>query len=326
MRSLEIDVHWFPSAYNNGQNAPVVCHAGATQEHDGCSVEPLLGPVLDQIRAWLDKNPDQVLLLYIEDHLDDGYDVAADAITKSLGKLVYPTSAAPGPPEELPLGLTREDVLAKHAQVVMVSNSSDGGGDKFRSQVFTWKEHKEYGPHGFQDFPRCGPNVTTRSDYDEQLIRYFEDSTWLSAGQDAATGKPAGEGLSPAVVHQMILCGVDLFGFDQLQPGDGRLDAAVWSWADGQPQGRGCAVGGTGDGWRIGSCSKKRPAACQKADGSWTLSTAVKADAAPAACRAAGATFDVPRTGYENATLDDKTDGTAVWLGLERSRRGWQAR
>ena len=69
MRSLELDVHWFPSVRAGGQNAPVVCHAGAVSDHDGCSTEPLLGPVLDQISAWLKTHRDQVLLLYIEDHL-----------------------------------------------------------------------------------------------------------------------------------------------------------------------------------------------------------------------------------------------------------------
>ncbi|MFL5839079.1 MAG: hypothetical protein ACJ77Z_01335, partial [Thermoleophilaceae bacterium] len=59
IRSLEIDVHWFPSARAGGANAPVVCHAGAASDHDGCSTEPLLGPVLDQIASWLRAHRDQ---------------------------------------------------------------------------------------------------------------------------------------------------------------------------------------------------------------------------------------------------------------------------
>src|SRR3954447_13778749 len=130
MRSLELDVHWFPSARAGGQNAPVVCHAGAVSDHDGCSTEPLLGPVLDQIATWLRAHHDQVLLLYIEDHMSGGYDVASDTIRQSLGSLVYPTGSTDGTPVEVPDSLTRDQVLARGAQVVIVSNSHDGGGAK----------------------------------------------------------------------------------------------------------------------------------------------------------------------------------------------------
>src|SRR3954454_4483039 len=214
MRSLEIDVHWFPSIYANGQNAPVVCHAGAVSDHDGCSIEPLLGPVLDQLAGWLQDHHNQVLLLYVEDHLSGGYDAASDTIRQSLGSLVYPTGSTDGTPVEVPGSLTRDQVLAHGAQVVIVSNSHDGGGAKWRSLAFTWNGHGEETPHGFKDFPDCGPNFK-RPDYDTRLIRYYEDSTWLSAGQSAATNSDEGEGLTPADVGAMTRCGVDLFGFDQ---------------------------------------------------------------------------------------------------------------
>src|SRR4051794_8307399 len=225
MRSLELDVHWFPSVRAGGQNAPVVCHAGAASDHDGCSTEPLLAPVLDQIKAWLDSHRDQVLLLYIEDHLagsdgSNGYDPSADVIKSELGARVYPTGAAPGKSAELPLDLTRDKVLASGSQVVLVSNSRSGGGDKFRSLAFTWNKHFEDTPHGYKNFPACRPAVGSKDyvDYDKTLVRYYEDSTWLSAGASAAANDPEGEGLTPSDVHQMTLCGVDLFGFDQLQP------------------------------------------------------------------------------------------------------------
>src|SRR3954468_3482828 len=94
MRSLEVDVHWFPSVRANGANAPVVCHAGAASDHDGCSTEPLLGPVLDDIGGWLRAHRHQVVLLYIEDHLKGGgYPAATQAIKESLGSLVYGTGS-----------------------------------------------------------------------------------------------------------------------------------------------------------------------------------------------------------------------------------------
>jgi hypothetical protein len=313
MRSLELDVHWFPSARAGGQNAPVVCHAGAVSDHDGCSTEPLLGPVLDQLAGWLKSHRDQVLLLYLEDHLSGGgYPTAVADIKSSLGSLVYRTGSTNC--TELPGSLTRNDVLDAGAQVVIVANSGCGEGADWRSLAFSWRGHKEEGPDQFRANPPCG---FARSDYDTRLIRYYEDSTWLSAGAGAASGKPMGAGLTPDTVRAMARCGVDLLGFDQLQPGDGRNEAAVWSWQQGQNTSASCAEM-RGDGrWYALSCKKKRPAACRRADGSWFVTdTAVTARTAADACAADGGTFDVPRTGYENESLRSVAGGKRALLRL----------
>ena len=317
MRSLELDVHWFPSVRAGGQNAPVVCHAGAISDHDGCSTEPLLGPVLDQLAPWLRAHRDQVLLLYMEDHLSGGgYPAAVAAIKQSLGSLVYRTGSKSGSCVELPSTLTRSEVLAAGAQVVMVANSGCGEGADWRSLAFSWRNHVEETPHGFQDFPRCGPNFK-RADYDTKLVRYYEDSTWLSAGAGAASGSPEGEGLTPADVSAMTRCGVDLFGFDQLQPGDGRNEAAVWSWAQGEPSRGSCTEMRPDGRWYSAGCKPKRPAACRRGDGSWLISAkAVKAADAPRACAVNGAKFDAPRTGYDNESLKSVARQERVWLGL----------
>jgi hypothetical protein len=324
MRSLELDIHWFPSARAGGAYAPVVCHAGAVSEHDGCSTEPLLGPVLDQIAGWLHGHRDQVLLLYLEDHLDSGYDTASAAIKQSLGSLVYPTGSSNGTSVELPGTLTRDKVLAAGHQVVLVSNSGSGGGAAWRSLVYTWNNHREETPHGYAGWPICGPDFT-RADYDTRLVRYYEDSTWLSAADGAATNTPEGEGLTPADVGQMVRCGVDLFGFDQLQPGDGRLDAAVWSWADDQPAGGSCAAIRSDGRWFSSGCKKTRPAACRNADGSWSVTNPVTEADAAAECAAAGGRFTAPRTGYQNQLLKEAAAGRATWVGLEKTHRTWHA-
>jgi hypothetical protein len=313
MRSLELDVHWFPSARAGGQNAPVVCHAGAVSDHDGCSTEPLLGPVLDQIAGWLKSHRDQVLLLYIEDHLSGGgYPAAVADIKSSLGALVYRTGSTNC--TELPGKLTRNDVLDAGAQVVIVANSGCGEGTDWRSLAFSWRNHKEEGPDQFRANPPCG---FSRADYATRLIRYYEDSTWLSAGAGSASGKPMGDGLTPDTVGAMTRCGVDLFGFDQLQPGDGRNDAAVWSWQQGQPTNASCAEMRGDSRWYALGCKKKRPAACRRADGSWFVTgKAVTPSTAPAACAVDGGKFDVPRTGYDNESLRLVTGGKRTLLGL----------
>ena len=323
MRSLELDVHWFPSVHAGGQNAAVVCHAGAASDHDGCSTEPLLGPVLDQVATWLRAHRDQVLLLYVEDHLDGGYDSAAATIHRSLDGLVYETGWKSGDCVDLPGTLTRQDVLDAGAQVVIVSGC--GSGSAWRGIAHTWRTHEEGGARGFRDFPDCGPDYT-RATYESRLIRYYEDSTWLTAGADAATGAAPGDGLTEENVARMMRCGVDLLGFDQIVPGDPRLRSLVWSWAEGQPAAGNCALVGQGGRWSSSSCAKKRRAACRRADGSWLLTDdAVKPKSAGKACASEGAAFSVPRTGYENASLELVTRGTTAWLGYTRTRYGWTA-
>jgi hypothetical protein len=133
---------------------------------------------------------------------------------------------------------------------------------------------------------------------------------------------------------------VDLTGFDQLTPADGRLEASVWSWARGEPRGHGCAVqrttaapaGSTApppSRWYARSCVARRRAACRNADGVWVLSRElVFQKRAAAACRRLGSALSVPRTGYEAQRLRLAMSGLGdaeTWLGY-RVRRGlWMA-
>ncbi|HEV2075606.1 MAG TPA: hypothetical protein VGR10_05165, partial [Thermoleophilaceae bacterium] len=264
VRSLELDLHWFPSARDEGYApvyAPVVCHA--TGEHAGCSVEKPLGPVLGEIGRWLRRpaHGDQVLLLYLEDHLDEekGYDEAAGIIRERLGDLLYEPRGEGC--TTLPDDLTRDQVRAAGAQVVAVSSCGIGAG--WPSVIFDWSAHREARPMGYTGFPRCGPDFS-RADYDERLIRYFEDSTQLTN----TAGNPD-DGITPATAAAMARCGVDLVGLDQLGPYDGRLASLVWSWAPAQPRagaGR-CALQRVNARWPFGrwfasGCGRPRQAAC----------------------------------------------------------------
>jgi hypothetical protein len=84
VRSLELDAHWFPSLRSAGQ-APVLCHAEAS--HAGCSTERLLETGLAEVAAWLEAHPGEVVLLYLEDHLDglEGHDRAAADVQAAFG-------------------------------------------------------------------------------------------------------------------------------------------------------------------------------------------------------------------------------------------------
>jgi hypothetical protein len=114
----------------------------------------------------------------------------------------------------------------------------------------------------------------------------------------------------------MTRCGVNLFGLDQILPDDGRIDASIWSWAAGQPDGAGgsCAVQRSDGRWLTRRCGSRHLAACRTASG-WTLSSrAGPYTGAASACRQVGGTFDLPRTGYENSRLRAVAGDHSVWL------------
>jgi hypothetical protein len=309
VRSLELDVHSFAGRQ-------VVCHArGADQGHAGCSVEKDFATVLGELAGWLRDHRDQVLLLYLEDHLDgqDGHDAGAAALQAQLGDLIYRPGGSGC--TKLPLTLTRDDVLAAGAQVIIVTGC--GTGSAWQSQVFDWSDHVENRPVGYRDFPDCGPDYS-RATYDTNLVRYYEDSTALTEGASYFGQATTDDGITPATAAAMARCGVDLIGLDQLLPGDGRLDALVWSWAPGEPAAPGsCAVQRPDGRWESRSCDERHPATCTDGAGGWLVTprSARFRDAAKL-CAREGTTFATPRTGYENALVHASGNGATTWLDL----------
>jgi hypothetical protein len=325
VRSLEIDVHWFPRLASGGR-APVVCHA--TGQHAGCSVERPLDDVLAPIGDWLRRpeNRDEVLLLYLEDHLEgaEGHAAGAAAVERELGDLLHRPPSGGSACDPLPLELSRDDVAAGGGQVVIVSGC--GTGTAWQAIAFDWSaRHVEARPRGFTDFPGCGSDYT-RTTYDTTLVRYFEDATGVTATAATVGAASHDDGLTPETTAAMARCGVELTGFDQILPDDGRLDALVWSWAPAEPGASGDCAAARADGrWAVRACAGALPAACRAGDGSWSVSAPVEPGDAEAACAAAGAVHSAPRTGYENELLRAAAGGAEAWLALRRAGGGWTA-
>src|SRR3954447_6233084 len=292
MRALELDVHYLPA-----RGAVVVCHGrGADEAHLGCTTEPRLSELLPEIAGWLKEHPSQVLLLYLEDELGDpaGYTETVSVLDSVLGSAIYrpsPTEMTAKGCAQLPLGVTRDQIRARGAQVVLVGNCRSG----WASDVYGWDDnHVESGSTpDYKPFPACDATYG-RDVYDSKLVRYYEDSTFVSAAIDP-TETPAehnADALTPERVGWMTRCGVGLFGFDQLLPHDGRLRASIWSWASGEPSADGgrCGLQRASDGrWITARCAERHRVACRSATGALTLSArAVPYSAARAACGSGG--------------------------------------
>ena len=141
----------------------------------------------------------------------------------------------------LPLGISRDDVRARGAQVVLVGNCRPG----WAADVYSWDDnHVESGSTpDYKPFPACDKTYP-RSDYDSKFVRYYEDSTFVATAIDPgqSPAQQDADALTPERVADMTRCGVNLFGFDQLLPNDGRIEASIWSWAKDEPKTRGQAA------------------------------------------------------------------------------------
>jgi hypothetical protein len=306
VRSLELDVHWLPSARAGGM-APVVCHG---QGAAGCSTERLLSERLAEVVGWLDAHPREVLLLYLEDQIDDpaGYAAAAGVVTQALGSRLYRPRGDGC--RDLPLTLTRSAVRAAGARVVVVGDCGSGAWQGV-SHAWPAAVRFESRPKGFS----CARSIP--ADAQPRIVRFFEDSTFVAPAGERTGVSSTDDGLTPATVREMIACGVDLFGFDQLLPGDGRLDALVWSWAPGRPEaGRGRCTAQRADGrWDRRPCARRLRPACEAGDGRFAvLGGRVSRSRAARRCAARRMRLALPRTARRNAALRAVAGRRIVWL------------
>jgi hypothetical protein len=341
MRGIEIDVHWAPSV-SDGAMAPIMCHgepvdAEVTTVHAGCTIERHLRDGLAELRQWIEseerQHRPQFVLLYLENALDNdpaAHAAAANTIATELGGLVRrPPAGQPCAP--MPLDTTRAEILGTGQRVLIVGNCGPGDwGTWVHERGPQWNESSS--GHG-DDYPGIDrePGMTkcaaerAAEDYDHNWIRRYEDSTWLSAMAGGTSSQ-----VTVDETRAMVRCGVNMPGFDQLQAGDPRLPALVWSWDQGEPldaAGADCAAQNTSARFRATSCTAKLRFACVDGAGGWHVTPTRGAwNLGPRMCARAfrGSRFAVPANGYENTRLRAVAGPDAsVWLDYRRLAGDW---
>ncbi|MBV8692384.1 MAG: hypothetical protein JOY57_12040 [Actinobacteria bacterium] len=333
IRFLELDLHWVPSIYGTpatGGYAVTLCHGtgvdvGPTTVHVGCSVDRPFTDGLAEIRMWMNANPDEVVFLYLENQMTGNptaHALAAAAIKQYLGDLVLTTP--PGKPcAPMPLSTSRAAMRAAGKRVLIVGNCGPGAwGTYVYERGPLWDESDEGQGNTYPAFPKC-LDLRAKYHYDTHWMRWYEDSTWLTA----MTG---GGGFSTAdEIASMVRCGVQMPGMDQAAPDDGRLAAYVWSWAPDQPAGAGqCAAQGLDARFRATGCGQSLPFACVDTAGTWRVTAATGPwGIGFAACQRQfpGSKFGVPPNGYRNYLLSQARPGpmAGVWLNYHAIGGTW---
>lgn len=333
IRVIDLDIH----AGTNGAEAvtgtrPELCHG--TDLHGGCVVgDRLFDSALKEIKKWLVDNPDQTIVILLEDYIDRDPDEVEFGIELQFGGDpsigVYRTTNAGGPP-------TRAQML-KHGRVFIAAQNDSYGtvvwqktGDR---QI--WKRAGGQPINGFSPYPTCNTG-------DGPFLPLPQESYLVSEiNGDRIDGflGPA-DLVEAADLREVSKCGIDIINIDDILDADEadngeRLKGAIWSWTEGDRGHLGDAalmVGSTGR-WRSANPADHHPYACRM--GGAGLYGALKITTASGpwadgwdACQAeygATATFMVPVNGWLNHQLNLKNLPADVWLNYNdiRSEGTW---
>jgi hypothetical protein len=351
IRAVEMDLHWVPSPWgtpDTGGYAVTDCHGtseavpGNQHVHVGCTIDRPFGATLDELASWLRANPNQFVLLYLENQLDGNntaHTVAGQTLATHLGSLVYrPGGDGSIPCNAMPTSMSAADILATGAQVLIVGNCDGGNGlntawgEYVHSRGPKWNESGDPTNYGASN---CTADLANHAD--GQFVRYYEEVTWLGTTGDTFPPVTGAAGhvtpITPDAVSQMVDCGANIIGLDQLTPTDPRLEAMVWSWAKDEPQADAgaCAFQGGDARFHASQCGEPtRPFACLDSAGAWheTTVTGPWSDGfTECPLEFPGSSFAVPVNGWRNQQLASAKASAAdeVWLNYgEVGANDWQ--
>lgn len=283
-RSVELDAHW---TWGHWGKEILMCHG--TSSHLGCSAfDRPFTMGLQELRSWLNNNPHEVVLLYIERHVDGHEPRLTSELIKNLGNFIYkPTllrkpNETPGTCMSIPTEtLTKADVLKAGKQVIIVTKEcADPAAsyeeqnqfkENFNDYVFSGMGHMDKAPFTFLDsthdsdvtpYPDCSASSIFVSDPEHTTMwRLYDDLTAVSSLE-----KPKHK-ITIDDMHTMLRCNINWQAMDMMDVNDDRLRASIWSWAQDYPKAAGgqCAIYKRDTGIENISCETRLTAyACQE--------------------------------------------------------------
>lgn len=307
-RMLAIDAHWVgETLVSDGSANARLCHSYVAEDYPALEPGICLTPSLDldgdvfpsmryfangikEIRNWLDRNPDAILLLNIENevHGENGGFISGPLETYLNGpgrRWILPTA---GTSADQPLP-SRAELLAQGKRVVLVVKNKDGDIPGFTEAQVVARNDKTYETwlRRNQDFDNCIDNMTGVTSHAGpanarrgQFTAVVEDRT-LQRGFAELAHELAGAGpgafgeLSVEDMRKVARCNYTIIAADFLGsripagrnsdvPDFSRHAALVWSWKTGdRGQNGDCALLEAASGrWISADCGLPRHYVC----------------------------------------------------------------
>jgi len=287
-----------------------LCHNGGRCEISLNGDYIYLDTALREIAKWTKNNPDQILIIKVENGnmSDDDFNILQQNISVQIGDIVYRPEGDATSCKKFPAQLTPADMLKQGKQVLFYGYV---GCDSIESGSNSWifdASNSEI-DENFTNYTNC-------SSHQESSFMLFYES------KEEIVGKKSGAKISPEVIPDLSSCGGTFYGFDWLDDDDERMEATVWSWGRGQPSGEGtCAVSEKGR-FYASDCNSNLPYACSSQAGEWKLTTGSGpfsyGDLACPNEFGTDFTFDVPRTAKQNKKLIQLTGfEKKYWLNYQ---------
>ncbi|SRR5579883_432967 len=347
VRSIEYDAHWTKSHDEHSKDI-MLCHG--TDKNLGCSpFDRNITEGLQELRDWLKANPEEIVLLYIERHLDGHEPQLASELETYLGDFIFKPSVLRKENDNLkgcmaiPSSLTKADILRAGKQLLIVTKgcaSDFKDQDKFSQQwndyVFAGIGEISSDPYSFIDanitdfpgYPDCGKSNIFNSDSTHtSLWRIYEDRTKLSNAVHSE------KKLEDNDMQELMRCNINWPSMDMLSVDDSRLAAAIWSWAESYPQeGKGqCVIYKNNEGMQNLPCDQLAAGYVCREEGSRVMKVISASGTwheGENYCQAIGKNwhFTVPVNGYQMSVIKDAMTSMALssaWLNYTESEEGY---
>jgi hypothetical protein len=310
-RFIELDAHWTAQTHGAPWNwGPdlLLCHSGIGKSmgdlHVGCSLtDRFVKDGMQEVANFLNENPEEVIIMYVEDHTDGHHQELLNVINDKLAGKIYASNGC----SSIPDSLTKAQVRAAGKQIVF------------------WKDGGCSDNSGMKNLAFTGLG---------KVDRIWEDRTGVGAIGAFFTGGSVDK-IEKADVTQAFKNGGNIVNLDDLTHNDGRMEAGIWSWDVNEPNNWGgnqdCAVQWGNGRWDDAGCNSQYHFACKAQDGSWEISrTKGTWLVGQAACGLLGwgYQFGAPTNSKDNEALKAVKGGIShVWVNASdrQSEGNWTA-
>lgn len=351
-RHIEIDPHFYTYAPPPVDPAVRLCHASSTYYCLATGYgNRLFGFLLAEVRAWLRANPDEVLIVKLNEKnigslVSIGYNYMYQELEDYLGAYAYrPNGAFTRWP-------TVAEIRAAGKQVVLMQHDTNVPSS---GENLVWDAHTYIQSN---NWPK-NQNFTDCISQDGVLHANRGAKEWwdVAEGRSLSNGDLISEQtglLTEGTLRRAVNCGAAILGVDFIQAlnsapignrpnnHDARLYSTIWSWAENDFGVAGPAfLNPTTRRWHSAAAGTLKPFACARkrslgdpndvrdwritsATGAWNLSFG---NAMCAAEFGVDFEFAHPRNGFQNRQLADLAYNSpnGVWLRYSTEPRGFVA-